>query len=154
MFTALVAAFALHLSLLPAAVADAGVARPLPAAVTAVRADAPIRVTTLATGLSVAERALQGEATAFDLGAGRIYAHAELAVDAPGTVDMVWKRDGEVMQTMTLDVGKSRRWRTWSYRTLGKRDAGRWTVTLVDAAGSPLGEVAFEVSPIAAVGVR
>lgn len=132
-------AAALALALLPLA-AHADELQPAPA-----EATAPIALSAIATGTAIEDRALVGEASRFDLGAGRVYVWLELAATAPGALEMVWRRGDKIVQTVAVDVGKSRRWRTWSYRRLGRGDAGRWTVTVVDGEGRALGEAAFEV---------
>ncbi|MCB9529929.1 MAG: DUF2914 domain-containing protein [bacterium] len=134
-------AAAFTLALLPLAAFAGEPQAPAPA-----EAAAPIALSAIATGTAIEDRALVGEASRFELGAGRVYVYLELAATAPGTLEMVWRRDDKVVQTMPVDVGKGRRWRTWSYRRLGRGDAGQWTVTVVDAEGRALGEAKFEVT--------
>lgn len=152
MFASLIAALALTVAFLPApaVVADAGTP---PAARTAVVADGlpdaaelPIRIRTIAAGTAVEKRVLVGEATAFDLGTERVYVHVELHAAEPGALTMVWRRDGKEVQTVTLDVGQSKSWRTWSYRRVNRGDAGQWTVAVLDGQGRVLGEAAFAVA--------
>ncbi|MDP6944977.1 MAG: DUF2914 domain-containing protein, partial [Myxococcota bacterium] len=62
-------------------------------------------------------------------------------------VTMLWRRDGVVRSRMTLEVGKSPRWRTWSRRTLRGHDVGAWQVEVLDAQGAILRTLSFEVAP-------
>jgi hypothetical protein len=62
-------------------------------------------------------------------------------------VTMIWRRDGTIRSRMTLDVGKSPRWRTWSRRTLRRSDVGTWTVDVLGPDGFILDSMSFEVTP-------
>ena len=65
----------------------------------------------------------------------------------PTTVSMVWKKDGQERQRMSLEVGRSPAWRTWGYHTMRRGDVGAWTVEVLDAQGALLGATSFEVEP-------
>lgn len=65
----------------------------------------------------------------------------------PTTVEMVWKKDGQERQRMSLEVGRSPGWRTWGYHTMRRGDVGAWTVEVLDAQGALLGATSFEVEP-------
>jgi hypothetical protein len=65
--------------------------------------------------------------------------------DEPGEIQMVWKKNGKAVNVVKLDVGVSPAWRTWSYKTLRKLDAGSWTVDVLDARDHVLETLAFEV---------
>ncbi|MDP6946698.1 MAG: DUF2914 domain-containing protein, partial [Myxococcota bacterium] len=64
--------------------------------------------------------------------------------DPQAEITMVWKRDGVVRSRMTLNVGKSPRWRTWSRYTLRPTDEGLWTVEVLDAEGNLLHVMGFK----------
>jgi len=51
------------------------------------------------------------------------------------TLESVWKRDGEERWRFPFQVGKSPHWRTWVTKRIGNRDAGAWTVDIVDEGG-------------------
>ncbi len=110
-------------------------------------------VTLIETGTGIADRQLVGEGARFEADGGRVY--ARIVVDNPGpkaALAMVWRRDGRIIQSLPVNVGTSPRWRTWSYKTLGKRDVGQWTVEVLDAEGTAIARAAFTVvAPVAAV---
>ncbi|MCA9538491.1 MAG: DUF2914 domain-containing protein [Myxococcales bacterium] len=142
----LIAVFALLTSTALAAPGDAGVG---PAAVVETPAETLPELTTFELGAGLKARALVGRASAFSPAVGRVYAHATFDnPGAPTTVQMVWKRAGKEVQRLDLNVGKSPRWRTWSYKRIGPRDVGEWTVTVLDAQGTEIGEAAFTVAPV------
>lgn len=98
----------------------------------------------------VADKICVGEARRFGPDVGTIWAYAE--VDNRGEplpIEMVWRRDGRAVFTAELSVGRSRRWRTWSRKRVGARDAGGWTVALRragdPAVAPPLAVLSFAV---------
>jgi hypothetical protein len=52
---------------------------------------------------------------------------------------------GDARGNVTLDVGASRRWRTWAY-TRGARSAGAWTAVVRGPGGEELARAPFEVT--------
>jgi hypothetical protein len=60
---------------------------------------------------------------------------------------MVWSRDGQVRSRLTLEIGTSARWRTWSRRTLRSADVGAWRVEVQDQRGDVIHTLTFEVVP-------
>jgi hypothetical protein len=91
-------------------------------------------------GTGVEKRAIVGESTTFP--AGTTVWVWSLVSGAEGSVKHVWKRDGQVAWTATLNVG-SKKWSTQSRRTIPK--AGAWEVDVQSADGASLGTVAFTV---------
>ncbi|MEL6178558.1 MAG: DUF2914 domain-containing protein [Myxococcota bacterium] len=61
------------------------------------------------------------------------------------TITMVWKHEGKVRSNVTLDVGVSSGWRTWSKKSITKRDQGFWTVEVLSPEGELLDTLKFEV---------
>ncbi len=97
-------------------------------------------------GTAVVARELLGGGKRFAADTEKVWAHATLS--NPGEVariTMVWSHEGVEMWRLGLEVGRSPRWRTWSRRSLRPRDAGRWTVEVLDASGVSLGSAEFEV---------
>lgn len=149
--------------LMPAAVLDAGVPPAEPAIDSVFYVDDEefgcdaepedeglVEVVDFAIGTAVERRVLTGASDRFPLDTQRVYAHLTLESPIETTVDVVWFRGETEVQRLTLDVGESPRWRTWSYRTLRPRDAGRWTVEVRDADGTLLDMLAFDVvDPVA-----
>lgn len=149
--------------LMPAAVLDAGVPPPDPVAADSALYedeefgcdaeagdDGLVEIVDFAVGTGVERRVLTGASDRFPLDTQRVYAHLTLESAFETTVDVVWFRGETEVQRLTLAVGESPRWRTWSYRTLRPRDAGRWTVEVRDADGMLLDLLAFDVvDPVA-----
>lgn len=115
-------------------------------ATTPALADEPLRLVDVGAGIDVEKRALQGRAEHFTAELDRIYVHATLAnTGAPQTVYMVWRHEGAERWRIPLEVGRSKRWRTWSRKRIDEREAGRWQVDVVDAGGAVLGSARFVV---------
>jgi hypothetical protein len=91
-------------------------------------------------GTGVEKRAVVGESTTFP--AGTTVWVWSLVNGAEGSIKHVWKRDGQVAWTATLNVG-SKKWSTQSRRTIPK--AGAWEVEVQTADGASIGTVAFTV---------
>ena len=96
---------------------------------------------------NVTDREPEGAAERFPADAGTLWAFARISNAAtPTPVSMVWKREGKERARLTVTVGKSRRWRTWTRKRVLPRDAGHWTVELVAADGRVLGTTSFELA--------
>jgi len=81
--------------------------------------------------------------------AGRIYAFIELenpaAEESEITVTFEPPGGGTSHGNVTLDVGASRRWRTWAY-TRAARSAGAWTAVVRGPSGEELARAPFDVT--------
>jgi hypothetical protein len=107
----------------------------------------PTRVKETALAHVVEKRRPVGEALAFAPG-DTVHALAVLENPvAPTTVEMFWKRDGELRSRVKLDVRRGKGWRTWSRHRLASTDLGMWTVEIRNEDGTLLEELAFEVLP-------
>ncbi len=94
----------------------------------------------------VAEKDCVGEGQRFGLDVGTLWAYAVIENRGePLPVEMVWRRDGKAVFTAELNVGRSRRWRTWSRKRVRKGDLGGWTVALqrADRPAPPLAVLSF-----------
>ena len=91
-------------------------------------------------GTGVEKREVVGEAATFPAGT-TVWVWSRV-LGAEGSVKHVWKRDGQIAWTATLNVG-SKRWSTQSRRTIPK--AGAWEVEVQTADGAPIGTVAFTI---------
>jgi hypothetical protein len=58
---------------------------------------------------------------------------------------LVWKKNGKEAWRFDTEVGKGKNWRTWAEKKIGKKDAGQWTVELVDEGGFAYQTLAYEV---------
>lgn len=89
-------------------------------------------------------RAWRCEPLAAPASPGRVSFVTRVASAVPLRVQHRWSRDGAVRQTVRLSVAASPAdgYRTYSRQTV---TPGSWTVALVDASGTVLREVSFEV---------
>ena len=96
-------------------------------------------------GTGVENHAPVGAADHFSIAAGtKLWAWAQLDGMTPGTVSVVWKKEGTEVLKTELNV-PTPRYRTQAYRTFTKQCAGKWTATFVSADGAELGSAAFTV---------
>ncbi|MGM0576167.1 MAG: DUF2914 domain-containing protein [Myxococcota bacterium] len=115
------------------------------------RTEAP-RVVDAALCLDVERREPVGVGTDFGDDVERLTAWVK--VDNPGaptTVTMIWRHEGEERARLTLDVGTSPGWRTWSRKHVRPGDTGDWAVEVRDEDGRTLRTVAFRVHPAGAI---
>jgi len=91
-------------------------------------------------GKGVQDRQISEEATTFAVN-DKAYVWLRLTGGPSEPIQITWK-SGDHTDTLPLKVGAAT-WRTWSSKTLWK--AGDWTVTVSDANGQVLKEIAFTV---------
>lgn len=103
-------------------------------------ADASGATAEVKAGTGVEKREIVGEAATFAPGT-TVWVWSSVTNAAP-SIKHVWKRDGKVAWTATLNVG-GKKWSTQSRKTIPK--AGSWEVEVQTADGASLGTVAFTV---------
>ena len=109
------------------------------------RAELLVAEATLARG--VAGRQPIGRTQRFEVGE-KAWAWVTMNNQGDATkITMLWRREGQVRSRMTLEVGQSPRWRTWSRHTLRPSDVGQWTVEVRDHDGDLIETLGFEVIP-------
>ncbi len=74
----------------------------------------------------------------------RIYAATKLSGMEPGTVTVVWSKDGKEVSKTELKVPRAN-YRTHAYRTFRAGDTGAWTAKVVGTDGTELGSTSFQV---------
>jgi hypothetical protein len=111
-------------------------------------AENAVKVVGLAVGRGVENRLLIGQSDRFAADGGRLWGHVVVSNPGPATtVTMVWRRGEKERYRAELAVGNSPAWRTWTRVTPSvKRDAGAWSLEVLDAAGATLATVDFEVT--------
>ena len=108
------------------------------------QAEAPktIQVEKIALGTSLESRELVGEATEFDVSAGRIYCWTKITSEnVPTTIKHVWYADAEKAAEVPLNI-KYPTTRTWSSKAIW---AGKWRVDVVSETGDVLASTDFTV---------
>jgi hypothetical protein len=76
-----------------------------------------------------------------------LYCFTRLQSDAglETSIRHVWYRDNEKVGEYTMPV-KGKRWRTFSKKTIEKREAGDWRVEALDKEGRLIGSVKFRMN--------
>ncbi|HYN27149.1 MAG TPA: DUF2914 domain-containing protein [Burkholderiales bacterium] len=97
-------------------------------------------VTDAKLGKNVVDREVTDETTTFAVGE-KAYLWLRVEGGTGETLKVVW-RSNDQEYPVDLRIGGSP-WRTWATKTLHM--AGDWTVTVTDAAGNTLNEVALKV---------
>ena len=60
-------------------------------------------------------------------------------------ITMVWVHEEKVRDRINLTVGVSKRWRTWSRKTIRRNDQGAWTLMVLDYNNKVLGSAEFVI---------
>lgn len=95
---------------------------------------------------AVESRQPVGASSRFPLDTGEVFAWFKVKNDGEAAnTEIVWKKEGQEVFRIGLQVGTSPSWRTWARKTMGENDRGAWTATLVGPSGDSLAEVAFVV---------
>ena len=108
------------------------------------QAEAPklVQVEKIALGTGLESRELVGEATEFDVSAGRIYCWTKITSEnVPTTIKHVWYADAETAAEVPLNI-KYPTTRTWSSKAIW---AGKWRVDVVSETGDVLASTDFTV---------
>ncbi len=106
-----------------------------------------VEIVEAAIALGVEDRVPQGVGELFSTEADKVWAWVKVKnAGAPTTITMVWRKGEEVAWQLSLDVGSSSGWRTWSRKTVRKWDVGEWTVDIFDANGLRVHTLDFEVA--------
>lgn len=102
-------------------------------------------VTRLLIAGAVEDREPVGVVNAFAASTEKVYCFLEANdVSADTTVSFVWYHNDQETAAVSLQLGKSKRWRTYSSKKLGGR-TGEWKVELQDAAGNVIDTTTFTV---------
>lgn len=132
----------------PLAVATAAVSGATEGAIAAVK---PLKVIEHAVALKVEKRTPQGVAEAFKPEVGALYAWVKVRnMGADSSITMVWKKDGAQKLQATLPVGHAWGWKTWSKKGITAKDAGAWTIEVLDSEKNLIDTIAFTVDANAA----
>ncbi|OLC80940.1 MAG: hypothetical protein AUI21_10385 [Nitrospirae bacterium 13_1_40CM_2_62_10] len=101
-----------------------------------------VQVEKIALGTGVESRELVGEATEFDVSAGRIYCWTKIvSQNVPTTIKHVWYTDEQQPAEVPLNI-KYPVTRTWSNKAIW---AGKWRVEVVSETGDVLASADFTV---------
>jgi len=107
---------------------------------TAYAAEATVKV-----GTGVEKYEVTGSSDSFTVAPNtRIYAATKLTGVEPGTVNVIWSKDGKEVSKTELKVPRAS-YRTHAYRTFRAGDTGAWTARVVGTDGTELGSTSFQV---------
>lgn len=107
---------------------------------TAYAAEATVKV-----GTGVEKYEIVGASDSFTVAPNtRLYAATKLTGVEPGTVNVVWSKDGTEVSKTELKVPRAS-YRTHAYRTFRAGDTGAWTAKVVGTDGTELGSTSFQV---------
>jgi hypothetical protein len=101
-----------------------------------------ITVDRIAICTAVVDREPQGEGTAFDTSVERLYCFTALNGTA-GEVVHAWYQGDSLRAKITLNKGKTGRWRTYSNKQMAPEWQGKWRVDVLDESGNVLKSAEF-----------
>ena len=86
------------------------------------------------------------EGAEFKHDSGNIACHTVLSCNLDDqTIHHLWYMNDALMAKVTLKIGKSLNWRTWSTKNLVAESVGKWKVVVQTEAGDELASFEFEV---------
>jgi len=115
--------------------------------VAAVAQDAPsLEVAVAAICQDVVDREPVDAGVSFSAAVGTLYCFTKITgAEDPTKVTHVWYFGAEERARVELDVN-SDNWRTWSSKIIQAHEIGSWRVDVLDAAGTVLKELQFEIT--------
>ncbi len=82
----------------------------------------------------------------FEKETGRLYCFTRMASDAKTEVKHIWYRNDIEVADISLSIGASSGWRTFSSKNIRPIDTGKWKVDIVDASDKVLSSNSFIIS--------
>jgi hypothetical protein len=106
-------------------------------------AAAPFTIATLVECTGIENREPAGVAETFP-STEKVYTYLEATdISADTAISFVWYLDGQKMDTITLQLRKGPRWRTYASKQIAGRK-GNWKVDVLDEAGNLLKSTSFK----------
>jgi len=95
---------------------------------------------------SVAEREPVNVDTVFSADIGKVFCHTVIVNgDTSRTITHLWKYEGEAVAEVGLEIKKSSKWRTWTSKTINKKQTGKWQVKVLNENGDVLATKCFTI---------
>ena len=108
--------------------------------------DEPITVLNIATGSNIVNRSIEIPDSVFSLDIERIYFHTNIRNwNDSKTIYHKWYQEGELRSKISLEIGRSFNWRTWSYITVYPERVGDWKVIVEDSLGVRYDSLSFKI---------
>jgi len=106
----------------------------------------PITVLNIATGSNIVNRSIEISDSVFSLDIERIYCLTHLRNwNDSKTIYHKWYQEGELRSKISLEIGRSFNWRTWSYITVYPERVGDWKVIVEDSLGVRYDSLSFKI---------
>jgi Ca2+/Na+ antiporter len=106
----------------------------------------PITVLNIAIGSNIVNRSIEIPDSVFSLDIERIYCLTHLRNwNDSKTIYHKWYQEGELRSKISLEIGRSFNWRTWSYITVYPERVGDWKVIVEDSLGVRYDSLSFKI---------
>ena len=106
----------------------------------------PINVISMEFGKELVNRELVGVDSVFYLSDDRIYALSKIQNRSGArTLFHEWYHEGKLRSKISMEVGRSYNWRTWSYIEVRPNIVGNWEVFVSDSLGVNYDSLSFQV---------
>ena len=106
----------------------------------------PIIVLNIATGANLVNRSIEKPDSVFSLDSEKIYCLTHIRNwNHSKTIYHKWYQEGELRSKISLEIGRSFIWRTWSYITVYAERVGDWKVIVEDSLGVRYDSLSFKI---------
>lgn len=106
----------------------------------------PINVISMEFGKELVNRELVGVDSVFYLSDDRIYALSKIQNRSGArTLFHEWYHEGKLRSKISMEVGRSYNWRTWSYIEVRPNIVGNWEIIVSDSLGVNYDSLSFQV---------
>ena len=108
--------------------------------------EGPIIVLNIATGANLVNRSIEKPDSVFSLDSEKIYCLTHIRNwNHSKTIYHKWYQEGELRSKISLEIGRSFNWRTWSYITVYAERVGDWKVIVEDSLGVRYDSLSFKI---------
>jgi len=108
--------------------------------------EGPIIVLNIATGANLVNRSIEKPDSVFSLDSEKIYCLTHIRNwNHSKTIYHKWYQEGELRSKISLEIGRSFNWRTWSYITVYPERVGDWKVIVEDSLGVRYDSLSFKI---------
>ena len=106
----------------------------------------PITVLNISIGSNIVNRSIEISDSVFSLDIERIYCLTHLRNwNDSKIIYHKWYQEGELRSKISLEIGRSFNWRTWSYITVYPERVGDWKVIVEDSIGVRYDSLSFKI---------
>ena len=106
----------------------------------------PITVLNISTGSNIVNRSIEIPDSVFSLDIERIYCHTNIRNwNDSKTIYHKWYQEGELKSLIRIEIGRSFKWRAWSYITVYPERVGDWKVIVEDSLGVRYDSLSFKI---------